>query len=152
MYPRARARPPFFYLPPPCLKGIMTVVQAHVTLAALLRSDMRLPGVDSSDGEWPLQAKRLAKLAWAFAYRVRKAGGAAGASCLADDDVMVLCQGAEVLGAAMECADDFFEGSVKCEFLFRRRGGRRVLPLELGCVGEKSSVLSACCGGRCGAL
>lgn len=96
----------------------MTVVQAHVTLAALLRSDMRLPGVDSSDGEWPVQAKRLAKLAWAFAYCVRKAGGAVEASCLAEDDVMLLCQGAEVLGAAMECADDFFKGSVKCEFFF----------------------------------
>lgn len=142
---RPPARPPAllppYFLCPYSYKKIVTVVQAHVSLAALLRSDMRLPGIDS-DGDWPPQAKRLAKLAWAFAYRVRKAG-AAGASSLPDDDVMLLCQGAEVLEAAMECADDFFEGPVKCECFFYRGTGDVCCRRSWVAAGE-SGVPSAC--------
>lgn len=76
---------------------------------------MRVPGV-GEDGDWPLAAKRLAKLAWAVAYRVRKTAGAVEASmALADDDVMLLCQGLEVLEALAECSSDFFEGREKRE-------------------------------------
>ena len=90
------------------------LVEAHVTLAALLRSpSLRVQGV-GTDGEWPAAAKRLAKLAWAVAYRVRKAAGAVEASmALADDDVMLLCQGLEVLEALAECSSEFFEGDAK---------------------------------------
>lgn len=104
----------FFCRRPCSFQSVITVVEAHVSLVALLRSDMRLPGVDFR-GEWPPQAKRLAKIAWAVAHRVRKAG-AAGASSLADDDVMLLCQGAEVLLALADCAGDFFEGHTKRKF------------------------------------
>ncbi|CAN0013817.1 unnamed protein product [Ectocarpus sp. 12 AP-2014] len=92
-------------------ESIITLVEAHVTLVALLRSpSMCVPGV-GPDGEWPPAAKRLAKLAWAVAYRVRKAAGAVESSmALADDDVMLLCQGLEVLEALEECSGDFFEG------------------------------------------
>lgn len=83
-------------------------MKAHTTLVALVRSDLRVQGLDSN-GEWPPLAKRMAKLAWAFAYRVRKAG-AAGPSSLGDDDVMLLCQGADVLEALADCASVFFEG------------------------------------------
>ncbi|CAB1115581.1 unnamed protein product [Ectocarpus sp. CCAP 1310/34] len=92
-------------------ESIITLVEAHVTLVALLRSpSMCIPGI-GPDGEWPPAAKRLAKLAWAVAYRVRKAAGAVESSmALADDDVMLLCQGLEVLEALEECSGEFFEG------------------------------------------
>ncbi|CBN77464.1 expressed unknown protein [Ectocarpus siliculosus] len=92
-------------------ESIITLVEAHVTLVALLRSpSMCVPGI-GPDGEWPPAAKRLAKLAWAVAYRVRKAAGAVESSmALADDDVMLLCQGLEVLEALEECSGEFFEG------------------------------------------
>ncbi|CAM9848799.1 unnamed protein product, partial [Hapterophycus canaliculatus] len=113
-------------------ESIITLVEAHVTLVALLRSGgMRVPGLPSSnssdkssgggkDGgqeEWPASAKRLAKLAWAIAFRVRKAAGTVEASmALADDDVMLLCQGLEVLEALWDCSGDFFEGrQSRCE-------------------------------------
>lgn len=76
---------------------------------------MCVPGLGPG-GEWPAAAKRLAKLAWAVAYRVRKAAGAVEASmALADDDVMLLCQGLEVLEALAECSSDFFDGHKKSE-------------------------------------
>eukprot|EP00903_Cladosiphon_okamuranus_P014724 g13644.t1 len=98
-------------------ESIIVLVEAHVTLVALLRSpSMRVPGVGPG-GEWPAAAKRLAKLAWAVAYRVRKAAGAVESSmALSDDDVMLLCQGLEVLEALAECSGDFFEGHEKLIF------------------------------------
>lgn len=83
---------------------------------------MCVPGI-GPDGEWPPAAKRLAKLAWAVAYRVRKAAGAVEASmALADDDVMMLCQGLEVLEALEECSGEFFEGKRSKR---ERHGGER---------------------------
>lgn len=92
------------------------LVEAHVTLAALVRSrSLRVAGI-GADGEWPSTAKRLARLAWAIAFRVRKAAGAVEASmALGDDDVMLLCQGLEVLEALSECSSDFFKGNTKRE-------------------------------------
>lgn len=66
---------------------------------------------DVGQEAWPASAKRLAKLAWAITFRVRKATGTVEASmALADDDVMLLCQGLEVLEALSDCSADFFEG------------------------------------------
>lgn len=92
---------------------------------------MRVPGLPSSDDtgrdsgsgkgggqeEWPAAARRLAKLSWAIAFRVRKEAGTVEASmALADDNVMLLCQGLEVLEALSDCSGEFFEGRrSKCE-------------------------------------
>lgn len=102
-----------------------------MTLVAILRSGMHVPGI-SPDGEWPPCAKRLGKLAWAFAYRMRKAGSS-GPSHLADDDVMLLCQGAEVLEAVAECSGSFFCGHEKREVFADTTGGKHK---GFGVVGE----------------
>lgn len=116
-------------------QSIITLVEAHVTLVALLRSpSMCVPGI-GPDGEWPPAAKRLAKLAWAVAYRVRKAAGAVESSmALADDDVMLLCQGLEVLEALEECSGEFFEGKRS-----KREPRRREVSL-----GRRRHVLLCC--------
>lgn len=96
---------------------------------------MCVPGIGPV-GEWPPAAKRLAKLAWAVAYRVRKAAGAVESSmALADDDVMLLCQGLEVLEALEECSGEFFEGKRSKR---ERHGGEGFL------LGRRRHVLYCC--------
>ena len=89
-------------------------MEAHLTLVALLRSRLRVPGL-GPDGERPPLADRLSKVAWSFAHRVRKAAEPGASACLADDDIMLLCQGSEVLEALTECGHVFFEGFNKRE-------------------------------------
>lgn len=91
------------------LQSMVVVLEAHAALVALLRSDLRCPGVDPN-GEWPLSAKRLARVACAFADRVEVAVGASHRSTLADDDILLLCQGGEVLEALADCSSVFFQG------------------------------------------
>lgn len=89
-------------------------MEAHLTLVALLRSRLRVPGLGPV-GERPLLADRLSKVAWSFAHRVRKAAEPGASAHLADDDIMLLCQGSEVLEALTECGHEFFEGLEKRE-------------------------------------
>lgn len=105
------------------LQSIVAVVEAHATLVALLRSDLRGPGVDPN-GEWPLAAKRLARVACAFADRVKVAAGASHLSTLADDDVLLLCQGAEVLEALADCSSVFFQGHERRESSLLSKGAQ----------------------------
>ena len=101
-------------------------MEAHATLVALLRSDLRVPGL-APDGDWPPPAKRLAKVAWVFADRLKGAAGTAGAerpSSLADDDVMLLCQGAEVLEALADRGGVFFQESERRESPPRSEAGQ----------------------------
>ncbi|CAM9701088.1 unnamed protein product [Scytosiphon promiscuus] len=143
-------------------ESIITLVEAHVTLVALLRSSsMRVPGLPGSnasgggggsvkDGgreEWPAAARRLAKLAWAIAFRVRKATGTVEASmALADDDIMLLCQGLEVLEALSDCSGDFFEGR-QSKLLFFEGDLAPVLATLRGCHDKNNMhpvVFDAC--------
>lgn len=85
-----------------------------MTLAAVLRSGLHVPGIDAA-GDWPKAAKRLAGLAWAIANRIQAAGKVGLSRALADDEVMLLCQGMEVLEAAADSSGDFFVGTEKRE-------------------------------------
>lgn len=131
-----------------CQYSIITAVEAHLTLAALLRSSLRVPGINAA-GEWPEAAKRLASLAEAISERIRLAGCAGATYSLADDDVMLLCQGAEVLGAAEDGASVFFEGTSRREFFCvgRGRSGAVVLDAKalLGCFECPGRLPLDCC-------
>lgn len=113
--------------------SVNTILEGHMVLAALLRSEL-LVLEESGRNPRPGPPERLVGLARAIVGRVEDTAGQQPASCaLAEDDLMVLCHGLEVLGAL---SPEYHEGEPGVSSVDGREtalwtGSGAVLPLLL---------------------